>query len=65
VPRLFNKASDRNKFNKSWSHKKIIDTLRLGTREKLVLIKVAETYMVLGISPGSINVSYALDRNYQ
>ncbi|MFQ5659273.1 MAG: flagellar biosynthetic protein FliO [Gammaproteobacteria bacterium] len=39
---------------------KIIDALHLGTRERLLLVKVADTYMVLGISPGQINALHVL-----
>ena len=42
---------------------KIIDALHLGTREKLLLVKVADTYMVLGISSGNINTLHVLDKD--
>lgn len=34
---------------------KIIDALHLSTRERLVLIKVTDVYMLLGISSGNIS----------
>ncbi len=34
---------------------KIIDALHLSTRERLVLVKVADVYMLLGISSGNIS----------
>ena len=34
---------------------KVIDTLHLGTREKIILVRAVDSYLVLGISPGNIN----------
>ncbi len=34
---------------------KIIDALHLSTRERLVLVKVADVYMLLGVSSGNIS----------
>jgi len=39
---------------------KVIDTLHLGTREKVILIKAAGSYIVLGIVPGSIRPLHIL-----
>lgn len=33
---------------------KVIDTLHLGTREKIILVRAVDSYLVLGISPGNI-----------
>ena len=34
---------------------KVVDTLHLGTREKIILVRAVDSYLVLGISPGNIN----------
>ena len=39
----------------SRGHIKVIDSLHLGTRERLVLVKVSDIYLLLGISSGQIN----------
>jgi len=39
---------------------KLIDTLPVSTRERLLLVKVVDTYMVLGVSPGRINTLHVL-----
>lgn len=33
----------------------VIDSLHLGARERIVLVKVADIYMLVGISAGNIN----------
>jgi len=40
---------------------KIIDAMHLGTREKIVLLKVADTCMVLGVSANGIRTLHVLD----
>lgn len=44
---------------------KVVDALHLGTRERLVLVKVADTYMLLGIASGSINALHILPDQLQ
>jgi len=40
---------------------KIVDSLHLGTKERLVLVKVADTYMLLGVSAGNINPLHVIN----
>lgn len=39
----------------------VIDTMHLGTREKIVLLKVGDSCIVLGVSPGGVKTLHVLD----
>lgn len=47
----------------SRGHLKIVDALALSTRERLLLVKVADTYLVLGVSSGAINALHVVKEN--
>ena len=40
---------------------RILGGLSLGTREKLVLVKVGETQLLLGVAPGQVRKLHVLD----
>ena len=49
----------------SQGHLKIVDALPVSTRERLLLVRVADTYLLLGVSPGSINALHVLDQKLE
>ena len=44
----------------SSGYMKVIDALHLSARERIVLVKVADIYMLLGISSGGINALHVI-----
>lgn len=43
-------------------HMKIVAGLALGTRERIVLLQVGETQLLVGVSPGRIQTLHVLDK---
>ena len=43
-------------------HLKIVAGLALGTRERIVLLQVGETQLLVGVSPGRIQTLHVLDK---
>ena len=41
---------------------KIIGGLMMGTRERIVLVEVGDTWLVLGVAPGSVTALHQLPR---
>ena len=46
----------------SMGNVKILDTIAVGTREKMLLIEVGETQLLIGVCPGSIRTLHRLDK---
>ncbi|MHA7878413.1 MAG: flagellar biosynthetic protein FliO [Saccharospirillum sp.] len=42
-------------------HMKVLSVMPLGTREKLMLVKAGEEYLLLGVTPHSINTLHRYD----
>jgi flagellar protein FliO/FliZ len=41
---------------------KVIGGVALGPKERLVLIEIGETWLVLGVAPGQVNALHTLDK---
>jgi flagellar protein FliO/FliZ len=49
----------------SKGHMAILDALHLSARDKVVLVRVAEKVMVLGVSPSGISALHVMDNDLQ
>jgi flagellar protein FliO/FliZ len=41
---------------------RVIGGVALGTRERLVLVEVGETWLVIGVAPGQVSAVHAMPR---
>lgn len=41
---------------------RVVGGVALGTRERLVLVEVGETWLLLGVAPGQVNTLHAMPR---
>ena len=44
-------------------HIKIVSTAGVGQRERVVIAEVGETWLVLGVAPGQINMLYSMEKS--
>jgi len=56
---LIKRISGINGMNRG--HIKVVDALHLGSRERLILVKVTDIYMLLGISSCGINTLHVIN----
>jgi len=58
---LLKRLSGMNGMN--MGHMKIVDALHLGTKERLLIVKVTDKHLLLGVSAQGIHPLHVLDDN--
>ncbi|MCB1985601.1 MAG: flagellar biosynthetic protein FliO [Burkholderiales bacterium] len=44
-------------------HLKIVSAASIGQRERVVIVEVGETWLVLGVAPGQVNKLYSMEKS--